>query len=148
MGGRGRTWAKTLVEHDQFSIEGLLDIDRPVLERTGAELGIPSDYRYTDYQKALSSGKFDSKATFTGYSGLWRFSCEKGDILANKEGCILYETEKGEEQVFVPDPEARSGDSILLDTVHEAITQGRPAPTCGADNLKTLELLFQIDSSS
>ena len=312
LGGRGRTWAKTLIEHDQFSIEGLLDIDRPAIERIGAELGVPSEYRYTDYQEALSSGKFDvvvlvvpshlhcamaklalearvhvlvekpfalnmteaeetvelaakmdtsltvvqnyrygptqlelarqislkplgelvavagefriwrqpkadyelafpnpmlviqgihfldglrailpspikevhavghrspisgwqnpslwhllmecesgvpvtltgnydSKATFTGYSGLWRFSCEKGDLLLNKEGCILYETEKGEERVFVPDPEARSGDSILLDTVHDAITQGTPAPICGADNLKTLELLFQIDSSS
>ena len=311
LGGRGRTWAKALVEHDQFSIEGLLDIDRPVLERTGAELGIPSDCRYTDYQEALSSGRFDvvvlvvpshlhcamaklaleahvhvlvekpfalnmkeaeetvelaakmdtsltvvqnyryketqlelarllaleplgelvavngefriwrqpkadyelafpnpmmviqgihfldglrailpspikgvhavghrspisgwqnpslwhllfecengvpvtltgnydSRATFTGYSGLWRFSCENGDILVNKEGCILFETEKGEEQVFVPDPNARSGDAILLDTVHEAITRGTPAPTCGADNLKTLELLFKIDSS-
>lgn len=92
------------------------------------------------------TGSYDSKATFTGYNGLWRFSCEHGDILVNKDGSISHQTEDDQKQVFTSSPDAKSGEYILLDTVHNAITTGTPAPTSGADNLKTLQLLFKIDS--
>lgn len=51
---------------------------------------------------------------------------------------------KNREVVFQPDPDEKTGDERLLDTLHTAIADGTEPPTSGKNNLETLKLLLTI----
>jgi len=89
-------------------------------------------------------GSYECRGEQTPYNGLWRLEFERGDLVLDQQGklwqieeqerCCLYEPQEGE----------RSGDELLLDTMSQAIEEGKEAPTSGRNNLDTLRLLFAV----
>jgi predicted dehydrogenase len=89
-------------------------------------------------------GSYECRGEQTPYNGLWRLELERGDLVLDQQGklwrieeqdrCCLYEPQEGE----------RSSDELLLDTVRQAIEEGKEAPTSGRNNLATLRLLFDV----
>jgi len=89
-------------------------------------------------------GSYECQGEQTPYNGLWRLEFERGDLVLDQQGklwqieershCCLYEPQEGE----------RSSDELLLDTVRQAIEEGKEVPTSGRNNLDTLRLLFAV----
>lgn len=59
LAGRGSGWARQVQSHPHFSLTGIADIKEQVLRQRAEELGLSQEACFTDYKKALASGKFD-----------------------------------------------------------------------------------------
>lgn len=59
LAGRGCVWAQAIEDHPQFTLAGLADLDRDVLEKVGGNLDVPAEHQFTDYNTAVATGGFD-----------------------------------------------------------------------------------------
>ena len=90
------------------------------------------------------TGSYECRGEQTPYNGLWRLEFERGDLVLDKQN-RLWQIEEGSGRcLYEPTDGERSSDELLLDTVRQAIEEGTEAPTSGANNLHTLQLLFDV----
>jgi predicted dehydrogenase len=89
-------------------------------------------------------GSYECRGEQTPYNGLWRLECRDGDILIDGDNRVWQVDPAGRRCLYEPAAGEDNGDELLLDTFHEAIAQGREAPTSGRGNLATLRLLFEV----
>ncbi len=89
-------------------------------------------------------GSYECRGEQTPYNGLWRLECRDGDIRIDGDGRVWQEDADGRRCLYEPAAGERGGDELLLDTLHEAIADGREAPTSGRRSLATLRLLFEV----
>lgn len=89
---------------------------------------------------------YEAQGDISSYGGNWRFECERGDLLMDKEGRVweVREAEKKRQAIFVPNEADVPGEHCLLDALHVAIAGGGEPPTSGRNNLRTLDLLFRV----
>ena len=89
-------------------------------------------------------GSYECRGEQTPYNGLWRLEFEGGELVLDQEGKLWQIEEKARRCLYEPQEGQRSSDELLLDTVIQAIEQGKEAPTSGRNNLDTLSLLFAV----
>lgn len=89
---------------------------------------------------------YEAQGEISSYGGIWRFECERGDLLMDNEGHVweVRAAEKKRQAIFVPNETDVPGERCLLDTLHAAIVDGIEPPTSGRNNLRTLDLLFRV----
>lgn len=92
------------------------------------------------------SGSYDAQGDITPYGGLWRFACERGDLLIDHDETVWQITEQGEkkEKVFSPSKQDPTSEAVMLDTLYAGIIDGIEPPTSGRQNLATLQLIFDV----
>jgi predicted dehydrogenase len=56
---RGGAWARDVVKTDDLTLAGVVELDGEKLARVGAELGVPEERRYLDFERALREAKPD-----------------------------------------------------------------------------------------
>lgn len=94
------------------------------------------------------TGSWSSTAKTTTWNGNWRFECEKGVLwMQDDEIFMQLRVEPGEDEAPVQKIELLTPEYVsqgyLLHEFYEAVTQGKPVRTTGADNIRSLEMVFQ-----
>jgi predicted dehydrogenase len=89
-------------------------------------------------------GSYECRGEQTPYNGIWRLEFERGDLVLDQQGKLWQIEEKDRYCLYEPGEGERSSDELLLDTVKQAIEEGKEAPTSGKNNLDTLRLLFAL----
>jgi len=90
-------------------------------------------------------GSYESRGEQSPYNGLWRFECERGDLVMDGEQ-RLWRVE-GPDRTLLHEPgpaDATASEAGLLDSLTAAIDRGVEAPTSGRNNLATMRLLFDV----
>ena len=89
-------------------------------------------------------GSYESRGEQTTYNGLWRFEFVRGDLILDETGKLWQVEPENRLCLYEPREGERSSNELLLDTLQEAIAEGKEAPTSGRNNLATLRLLFAV----
>ncbi len=102
-------------------------------------------FRCEDGTLVSYSGSYESRGESSSYSGVWRFECERGDLLIDEPNDTVWEvTDNGSSRRELFADAGKATEQILLNDLHCAIVDGIEPPTSGRRNLETLALLFRV----
>lgn len=57
--GRGRVWTRAVLDHSQFELVGMADLNAEEMAVTAEKIGAPDVAQYTDFHEPLRDGKVD-----------------------------------------------------------------------------------------
>jgi predicted dehydrogenase len=98
------------------------------------------------------SGDWSALGRQTGWNGTWRLQCAQGSIHAEKEDIFVTRCERwgknGREERVPVTTAPLNGQAALLADFARAIRTGEPAPTNGADNLRSFGAVMAAVASA
>lgn len=113
--------------------------------------------RFANGAAVAYNGSWASNGFETSWNGNWRLECENGVVLLRDDQVIVQRkaTDPAEQGGFwqhrYEDPEtvpavsvAREGQGYLLNEFYEAVALGKPPATTCQDNIKSLNIVFDV----
>lgn len=94
------------------------------------------------------SGSYVARGSMTSFNALWRWEGSEGQlVLGEDENVVLYRDGR-EETLFRKEQGKRRPEVRLCQDFLESVRTGRPCPTHGEDNLRTLAMVFAVEKSA
>lgn len=94
------------------------------------------------------SGSYVARGSRTSFNGLWRLEGSKGQLVLDEDENVVLHRDGRAHALFRKEQGERHPEVRLCQDFLRSVESGRPCPTHGEDNLRTLAMVFAVEMSA